>query len=92
MVLPYWRYCSGITKAIVDAEKLPIFWQFVGIGGYDYGILRKLDDMTGRVIDNCNFFEMDNIYSLSEEQLYENMLHEFPSWLKEAKDIGLIEK
>lgn len=80
----------GITKSIVEAAKLPIFWQFVGIGGTDYGILRKLDDMSGRVIDNCNFFEMDNIYSLSEEQLYENMLEEFPSWLKEARSIGLI--
>lgn len=81
---------QGITKMITNAAKLPIFWQFVGIGGYSYGVLKKLDDMPGRLVDNCNFFEMDNINSISEEQLYDNMLEEFPDWLKEAKSIGLL--
>lgn len=80
----------GITNMITEAAKLPIFWQFVGIGGYSYGVLKKLDDMPGRLIDNCNFFEMDNINSISEEQLYENMLEEFPDWLRGAKNIGLL--
>ena len=80
----------GITKVMTEAAKLPIFWQFVGLGGRSYGILKKLDDMTGRVIDNCNFFELDDLDDISEEALYENMLEEFPSWLKEAREIGLI--
>ncbi|WP_413519398.1 VWA domain-containing protein [Psychrobacter glacincola] len=80
----------GITKVMTKAAKLPIFWQFVGLGGRGYGILKKLDDMTGRVIDNCNFFELDDLDDISEEALYENMLEEFPSWLKEAREIGLI--
>ena len=74
------------------AAKLPIFWQFVGLGGHSYGILKDLDDMTGRLIDNCSFFELDDLNDVSEETLYENMLEEFPSWLKEARDIGLIAK
>ena len=85
----------GITKVMTEAAKLPIFWQFVGLGGRGYGILKKLDDMTGRVIDNCDFFELDDLDDLddvSEEALYENMLEEFPSWLKEAREIGLIAK
>ena len=48
--------------------------------------------MTGRVIDNCDFFELDDLDNISEEALYENMLEEFPSWLKEAREIGLIAK
>ena len=80
----------GITKVMTDAAKLPIFWQFVGLGGRGYGILKKLDDMTGRVIDNCSFFELDDLNDVSEESLYESMLEEFPSWLKEARKIGLI--
>ena len=80
----------GISKIITEAAKLPIFWQFVGLGGRSYGILKKLDDMTGRVIDNCSFFELDDLDDISEEALYENMLEEFPSWLKEAREIGLI--
>lgn len=75
---------------MTEAAKLPMFWQFVGLGGRGYGILKKLDDMTGRVIDNCNFFELDDLDDISEEALYENMLEEFPSWLKEAREIGLI--
>ena len=82
----------GITKVMTEAAKLPIFWQFVGLGGRGYGILKKLDDMTGRVIDNCSFFELDDLDDISEEALYENMLEEFPSWLKEAREIGLIVK
>ena len=80
----------GITKIITDAAKLPIFWQFVGIGGHNYGILKKLDDMDGRVVDNCDFFELDKIHDISEEQLYENVLEEFPDWLKEIKNIGML--
>ena len=80
----------GITKVMTEAAKLPIFWQFVGLGGRGYGILKKLDDMTGRVIDNCSFFELDDLDDISEEALYENMLEEFPSWLKEAREMGLI--
>jgi len=82
----------GITRVMTEAAKLPIFWQFVGLGGRGYGILKKLDDMTGRVIDNCDFFELDDLDDISEEALYENMLEEFPSWLKEAREIGLIAK
>ena len=82
----------GITRVMTEAAKLPIFWQFVGLGGRGYGILKKLDDMAGRVIDNCDFFELDDLDNISEEALYENMLEEFPSWLKEAREIGLIAK
>ena len=81
---------KGITNAIKDAAKLPIFWQFVGLGGADYGILERLDDMTGRYIDNCNFFALDRLSDVSEEALYDMMLEEFPAWLKEARQLGLI--
>lgn len=86
------RDTRGITDIMIRAAKLPIFWQFVGLGGRSYGILKKLDDMTGRLLDNCSFFELDDLDDVSEEALYENMLEEFPSWLKEAREIGLIAK
>ena len=75
---------------MLQAAQLPIFWQFVGLGGKNYGILENLDDMTGRVIDNCNFFALDDLHDISEEALYEKMLEEFPEWLKEARQLGLI--
>ena len=81
---------SRITKLIRDAAKLPVFWQFIGVKGRNYGILEKLDDLTGRVVDNCNFFALDDLNDISEEALYDRMMEEFPSWLKEAKAKGII--
>ncbi len=86
------RDTRGITKIMTNAAKLPMFWQFVGLGGRSYGILKDLDNMTGRLLDNCSFFELDDLDDISEEALYENMLEEFPSWLKEAREIGLVVK
>lgn len=74
-----------ITKLISESAVLPIFWQFVGIGGSSYGILQKLDEMTGRIIDNCNFFPLDKIDQYPDERLYDMLLNEFPQWLEEAK-------
>ena len=81
---------AGITNAIKDASKLPIFWQFVGLGGENYGILERLDTMSGRYVDNCNFFALDNLNDVSEDALYDMMLDEFPTWIKEAGKLGLI--
>lgn len=74
-----------MQKILTEAAMLPIFWQFVGIGGRNYGVLEKLDDMTGRIVDNCNFFDLDSITSISDERLYELLLEEFPDWLNQAK-------
>lgn len=74
-----------IKQILKNASSQPIFWQFVGIGGRSYGVLEQLDTMDGRVVDNCNFFEMENIQSMPESQLYDLLLQEFPIWLKEAK-------
>ncbi|RSO27596.1 toxic cation resistance protein [Streptomyces sp. WAC 06725] len=49
-------------KALCEAAKLPIFWQFVGFGDPDakgFDFLRKLDELAvpeKRVIDNAGFF------------------------------------
>lgn len=79
-----------IKKLLIKSSSKPIFWQFVGIGGSDYGILEELDTMKKRVVDNADFFAIDNIDALSDEELYEKLLNEFPKWLKEAKDKNII--
>ncbi|MGF1935052.1 MAG: VWA domain-containing protein [Nostoc sp. ChiQUE02] len=81
---------QGIKKAIVDAAKYPIFWQFVGLAGSNYGILEKLDNMNGRIIDNANFFHVDDLIKITDEQLYERLLNEFPTWIKEARAKGIL--
>lgn len=81
---------AKITALMKRAASLPIFWQFVGIAGHNYGILEALDDMKGRVVDNCNFFALDRLAQVSEEALYNMLMEEFPMWLKEAKAKNII--
>ncbi|MEW5839306.1 MAG: VWA domain-containing protein [Pseudomonadota bacterium] len=78
-----------IQSIITQASSLPIFWQFVGIGGRGYGVLEQLDTMQGRTVDNANFFAIDDLHSISEEELYERLLNEFPQWIKEAAKKGI---
>lgn len=76
---------STIKKRLITASDKPIFWQFVGIGDGNFDFLRKLDDMTGRVVDNANFFHLVALEETSDAQLYDALLDEFPEWLREAK-------
>jgi stress response protein SCP2 len=82
---------AEIKKLIKDASKLPIFWQFVGIGGKNYGALSEIDTMTGRVVDNAGFFAIDDLRKITEEQLYDRLMSEFPAWLKAARKKGIID-
>lgn len=79
-----------IKKPIVESSNKPIFWQFVGIGDSNFDVLEKLDTMEGRVIDNANFFHIKDIENISDEELYNNLLNEFPEWLAEAKTKGIL--
>lgn len=71
-----------IAKILINTSKYPIFWQFVGLGGSNYGVLERLDSLKGRVIDNANFFPIDDFKTVTDEKLYERLLSEFPQWLK----------
>ena len=79
-----------IVKLMAEASSYPIFWQFMGVGGYDYGVLEKLDNMPGRVVDNANFFAIDDFDIVSNEELYDRLLCELPSWLDNAKRVGVL--
>lgn len=77
---------KGIQKPVVFSSNQPIFWQFVGIGNGKFDVLRKLDEMEGRFIDNANFFYIRDIEKTTDETLYNNLLNELPKWINEAKE------
>lgn len=92
---------SNDTKdAIIRSSKMPIFWQFVGIGNSGsgffgrlfggYGMLEKLDTLSGRTVDNTNFFALDDFRHVDNSELYGRLLNEFPNWLKAARSKGII--
>lgn len=81
---------SETTDLIREISGMGMFIQFVGIGSENFPYLEKLDDLTGRVLDNVNFFSSGNIQNMSDKELYEKLLTEFPSWRKEALARNLI--
>ena len=81
---------NEIAKILVNASKQNIFWQFVGLGNANYGILQRLDNLPGRFIDNASFFALDDLDKISDEELYNRLLNEFPQWLKEAREKGIL--
>ncbi len=81
---------GDIKQVLVEASNFPIFWQFVGLGGSSYGILQDLDTMRGRTVDNANFFHVDDLARISDDELYNRLLNELPQWLREAKRAGIL--
>lgn len=79
-----------IAELMKKASSLPAFWQFVGIGKANYGVLEKLDTMGGRRVDNAGFFSVDDIGKVSDAELYRRLLSEFPDWLRAAKALGIV--
>ncbi|OPH54731.1 hypothetical protein BC351_31165 [Paenibacillus ferrarius] len=75
---------KAIKKVITEAAVHPIFWQFVGIGHSDFEVLKQLDTMEGRIVDNANFIHIHDIASISDEALYNLLLNEFPQWIEAA--------
>lgn len=83
--------CKKAIKSIIErSAKDPVFWQFVGIGNGNFDFLKQLDTLEGRIVDNANFFHVKDIEKISDDTLYDSLLNEFPSWLKEARQKGVL--
>lgn len=80
----------AIKEAIRRSANYPIFWKFVGLGGSRYGILEDFDAFTDRRVDNTHFFAMDDFATVSDEQLYDNLLEEFRTWIEEARKLNIL--
>lgn len=78
------------TAVMQEVSDQPIFWQFVGIGKAKFNFLKKLDDMKGRTVDNADFFACDDIANIDDQELYDRLLTEFPQWLKEVRNKGIL--
>lgn len=79
-----------IEKELRAAVPEPIFWQFVGLGRAGFGVLERLDTLKGRKVDNVGFFAVSDIEKISDAELYDRLLTEFPAWLKAAAAAGVL--
>jgi stress response protein SCP2 len=84
------RKKGPISDLMRAASSAPVFWQFVGIGKANYGLLEQLDEMDGRVVDNAGFFALDDIDKVSDDELYHRLLSEFPDWLRAARAANIL--
>ncbi|PJN25442.1 stress response protein [Kitasatospora sp. CB02891] len=81
---------SEIEAQLRAAVEEPIFWQFVGLGHSNYGVLEYFDQLPGRRVDNVGFFAVDDISTLPDPELYDRLLSEFPQWIAAARRIGIL--
>ncbi len=55
-----------------------------------FQFLEELDDMGGRYLDNADFFAVQDPANISDEQLFDLMSTEYPTWLQQAAQRGLL--
>jgi hypothetical protein len=76
-------------QLLKDASSLPIFWQFVGFGR-SFRFLAKLDTLRGRHVDNAGFFAAGSSpATVSDSELYDQLMAEYPKWLAESLAAGV---
>ncbi|MFG3152560.1 VWA domain-containing protein [Streptomyces sp. NPDC048219] len=81
---------SEIERELREAVEEPVFWQFVGLGRSNYGVLERFDTLPGRRVDNVGFFAVDDIGTVPDQELYDRLLSEFPSWITAAGRAGIL--
>ncbi|WP_030932985.1 vWA domain-containing protein [Streptomyces sp. NRRL S-646] len=84
-------------RYLCKAARLPLFWQFVGFGdpgSKQFDFLRKLDELAvphKRVVDNAGFFHAgSDPGQLTDAELYDRLVGEFPTWLAAARAKGIV--
>ncbi|MFF0202931.1 vWA domain-containing protein [Streptomyces sp. NPDC005017] len=84
-------------RYLCKAARLPLFWQFIGFGdpgSRQFDFLRKLDelDVPGkRDVDNAGFFHAGtDPRKVSDAELYDRLVSEFPQWLAAARTRGIV--
>lgn len=91
------------TKQMINASYEPIFWQFMAIdeakpklfgrtGKSNFNYLEELDTLPDRYIDNAGFFSVKDPAVIPDEELYDLLMQEYPSWVKTAQEHRLLQK
>lgn len=81
---------SATESIVKEMSNYGFFIQFVGIGYEQFRFLDKLDNLSGRKIDNANFFKIKDIKAESDSSLYSSLMNEFPTWVNQARNLNLI--
>lgn len=84
----FWQF-MGLGKSRKDVKKSGGgFWAKAFAS--DFTFLEELDTMSGRHVDNANFFSVAEPDVLPDEELYDLLMGEYPDWVKAAPGKGLL--
>lgn len=78
------------TEALRAASYAPIFWKFLSISPKPIPFLEQLDEMSGRYIDNASYSNVRNVDKVTDSELFDMLLDEYPSWVEEQRRRGQI--
>lgn len=84
------NYDWEIEEILIKTARFPIFWQFIGINGNQYGILENLKTIDGRFSNNADFIRVNDIDDISENVLFLKLLNNMNSWVAEIKEKKII--
>ena len=80
-----------ITELLIRSSNRPVYWMFLGLGVADYGVLARLDNVRGGMVDNAGFLPIDDIDLLSDDDLYGQVFGTFVSrWHSAAAAAGIL--
>ncbi|MFK0179678.1 VWA domain-containing protein [Streptomyces xanthochromogenes] len=79
----------AVEEALRTYAHTPFFWAFVGFGN-SIGFLERLDDLSGRAVDNASFFHARDPLAVGDEALYDGLTREYAAWLAAAKSAGIV--
>ncbi|MBF0342716.1 MAG: VWA domain-containing protein [Nitrospirae bacterium] len=85
----FWQFMA-IGKSKKDVKKTGIKGWFQSVSASDFAFLENLDTLSGRYVDNANFFSVEDPQHISDNELYDLLMAEYPAWLKLAKEKRLL--
>ena len=81
---------GAAERELRDAAAYPVFWKFLSIGDEEIAFLQKLDDLSGRVVDNADYQPVGDLSLVKDQALFDLLLVEYGDWLREARAAGLL--
>jgi stress response protein SCP2 len=85
----FWQFMA-IGESKRDVKKRGFLSSLQKALTSDFAFLERLDTMGGRYIDNANFFSVEDPKAVSDDELFDLLMTEYPEWLELAQSKGLL--
>lgn len=72
-----------IEEILIKTSRFPVFWQFIGLHGEEYGVLDRLEEIDGRHTQNAAFLKLDDIDDIGDQDFFDELLYQLDRWLAE---------